>query len=182
MISFTTLNLAFQTRATSTTLLTEWTASGEVNPYYSMRTFRIQMYLKPIDTFRAYIHAQLNRLKFFFSHIKHLVELVNFVLFITSIALYIAFLSDKDRDSGKIDDIRDTYPTFLENLGQTALVMYQISTINILLLAFKTFGFLIVHKRLYVIWITLSQAKVQLITFGFLILRLDNIWYQYEWI
>ncbi|KYQ92823.1 putative Ca2+ channel [Tieghemostelium lacteum] len=186
MISFTTLNLAFQTRATSTTLLTEWTASGEVNPYYSMRTFRIQMYLKPIDTFRgiceivfvllliyyifnfineAYIHAQLNRLKLFFSHIKHLVELVNFVLFITSIALYIAFLSDKDRDSGKIDDIRDTYPTFLENLGQTALVMYQISTINILLLAFKTFRFLIVHKRLYVIWITLSQAKVQLITF-----------------
>ncbi|KYQ94421.1 putative Ca2+ channel [Tieghemostelium lacteum] len=185
IISFITLNLNYESRATSTALLTEWTAAGSVNAYYSMRTYRIEMYINAIDRFRAFLEItflvflvyylyyflnegridyKLNRIRYYILSFKNILDLINLTLFVTSVALYLAFLGNSDR---KITNsiLDQGYKVYLEDLGQTALVLYQLSAINILILAFKTFRFLVVHRRLYVLWITLSEAKLQLITF-----------------
>ncbi|EGC39681.1 hypothetical protein DICPUDRAFT_52532 [Dictyostelium purpureum] len=185
IISFSTLNLNFQSRTTVFTMLTEWPASGEVNPYYSVRTYRVNMYMDAVDRFRGFLETvfflfliyyvyffinearidyQLNRLRNYLLSLKNSFDIINLTLFIASTALYIAFLGDNSREVSLTDETIK-YPLYLENLGQTALVLYQISAINILLMAFKTFRFLIIHKRLYILWIAISQSKLQLITF-----------------
>jgi len=184
VLSFSTFNVNYQSRATVSTLLTEWSAAGQVDAYYSLRTYRVEMYLNSIDRFRAFLEVAfvlfliyyvfsfinearidygLNRITRFFSSFRNFFDILNIVLFIVSVGLYLAFLGDSNRTVDINDEIE--YPTYLESLGQTALVLYQISAINILLMAFKTFRFLIVHRRLYVLWITISESKLQLITF-----------------
>ncbi|KAM9986098.1 hypothetical protein ACTFIZ_004357 [Dictyostelium cf. discoideum] len=187
IISFSTLNLNFQSRTSVFTMLTEWTASGSVNPYYSIRTYRIQLYMDALDKFRGFLEVsffifilyyfyyfvnearidfKLGRFKFYISNFKNIFDVINLTLFIASIALYLAFLGDNSRDLNINSQLQTTdYPLYLENLGQTALVLYQISAINILLMSFKTFRFLVVHRRLYILWIAISQSRLQLITF-----------------
>ncbi|KAM9986099.1 hypothetical protein ACTFIZ_004358 [Dictyostelium cf. discoideum] len=187
IISFSTLNLNFQSRTSVFTMLTEWTASGSVNPYYSIRTYRIQLYMDALDKFRGFLEAsfflfilyyffyfvnegridyKLGRFKFYISKFKNIFDVINLTLFIASISLYLAFLGDNSRVLHINSQLQTTdYPLYLENLGQTALVLYQISAINILLMSFKTFRFLVVHRRLYILWIAISQSRVQLVTF-----------------
>ncbi|EGG19043.1 putative Ca2+ channel [Cavenderia fasciculata] len=184
IISFVTLNLNYEARATVVYLLAEWTAAGSVDPYYTMRTYRIEMYNNAEDRFRAFLEItfllfltyylyffinearidyQLGRFRYFITSFWNILEVINLVLFIVSVILYLIFLGDNDRRTVTISG--EEYPNDLEILGQTALVFYQLSAINILLLAFKTFRFLMLHRRLYALWITLAHAKVQLITF-----------------
>eukprot|EP01132_Coremiostelium_polycephalum_P000992 gene992-1258_t len=184
IFSFVTLNLNYESRATVAYLLTEWSAAGGINAYSTLRTYRIEMYNNAIDRFRAFLEIsfllfviyylyyflnearidyQLSRLKYYFSSFWNILEMINISLFLATVILYFIFLGDGNRKLVDTDFFR--YPKFLEPLGQTALVYYQLSAINILLLSFKTFRFLIVHRRLYVLWITLSQAKLQLVTF-----------------
>ncbi|KAN0033248.1 hypothetical protein ACTA71_002672 [Dictyostelium dimigraforme] len=187
IISFSTLNLNFQSRTSVFTMLTEWTAAGSVNPYYSIRTYRIQLYMDALDRFRGFLEVsffvfilyyfyyfvnearidfKLGRFRVYISHFKNIFDFINLTLFIASIALYLAFLGDNSRDLNIDSQLQATsYPLYLENLGQTALVLYQISAINILLMSFKTFRFLVVHRRLYILWIAISQSRIQLITF-----------------
>ncbi|GAM27629.1 hypothetical protein SAMD00019534_108050 [Acytostelium subglobosum LB1] len=141
IISFVTYTINYESRVTVAYLLLEYSASGTIEPYYSLRTYRTNMYTTPLDRFRGFLE----------------------ILFLASFILYVVFLSNRNSHSSQIDTVG--YPTFLEALGQTALVYYQLSAINILLLAFKTFRYLVIHRRLYALWITLSHARVQLMTF-----------------
>ncbi|GAM29206.1 hypothetical protein SAMD00019534_123820 [Acytostelium subglobosum LB1] len=190
IISFVTFSISYESRVTVVYLLLEYSASGSIDPYYSMRTYRINMYSTATDGFRAFLELlflifliyyiynfinearidyKLGRISYFIKSFWNVLDIVNISLFISSVVLFFIFLSNKYSGTIPLEE-RGIYPVYLEEMGQTALVYFQLSAINILLLSFKTFRYLIIHRRLYAIWITIANARIELLAFTIMFL------------
>lgn len=184
LISMTTITPNYQDKATVLYLLTEFTAGGQVNPYSVARTFRIAMYIgDSTDNFRAFLEilfvlivvyysyelvrgfvvsVRVGRKKDYILNLWNIIELVNLGLFVTSIGMYLSYLGMNRTD---VDLTQTTYIARLEVMGESAVQFYQLSAINILLSAIKTFKYLQMSPRLYVLWETLYHARVDLATY-----------------
>ncbi|EFA85508.1 putative Ca2+ channel [Heterostelium album PN500] len=184
IISFVAFTLNYESRVTVAYMLVEYSASGILEPYYALRTYRVNMYSSHLDGFRAFLEVlfllfliyyiynfinearidyHLGRIKYFLTSFWNLLDIINISLFVASVILFLIFLSDKNANNIPLDTAG--YPSHMEALGETALVYYQLSAIT-----FKTFRYLIIHRRLYAIWITISHARLQLMTFTIMFL------------
>lgn len=188
----------FNSRATVLYLLSEFTAGGVVNPYVVTRTFRITMYSgSSTDNFRAFleivfllfviwylwqlfsgliVHIRIGRTKQFCTDLWNLIELVNLGIFIASIVMYLQYLTSNRTN---VDLTQTDYIARLEHMGEDAIQFYQLSAINILLSALKTFKYLQLSPRLYVLWETMYEARIDMATYMvmFLIILLGFLFF-----
>eukprot|EP01111_Echinosteliopsis_oligospora_P009852 TRINITY_DN2966_c0_g1_i2.p1 TRINITY_DN2966_c0_g1~~TRINITY_DN2966_c0_g1_i2.p1 ORF type:complete len:742 (-),score=165.62 TRINITY_DN2966_c0_g1_i2:14-2239(-) len=182
-----TINLVspnYVDRGTTLYLLTEFSAAGQAFPFAITRTFRISLYSTRLDSFRAFLECVfvilflwdlfhlvrdaffaygLRRFKVFMLDIWNWLEIINLTLYFISAVMYLSYLTTA-RTSVDLSG-HDEYLVEFERLAQSANTFYQITAISILLSAFKTFKYLQLNPRLYVLWETLYDARFDMVTY-----------------
>jgi polycystin 2 len=198
LISVILISPNFNSRATVLYLLSEFTAGGQVKPYVVSRTFRVSMYSgSSVDNFRAFleivfllfvthyilelirgliVHVRLGRTKQFCTDLWNIIELINLAIFFASIVMYLKYLTSNRTN---VDLAQKDYIVRLEHMGEDAIQFYQLSAINILLSALKTFKYLQLSPRLYVLWETMYEARLDMATYMvmFLIILLGFLFF-----
>eukprot|EP00026_Physarum_polycephalum_P003055 Phypoly_transcript_03064.p1 GENE.Phypoly_transcript_03064~~Phypoly_transcript_03064.p1 ORF type:complete len:770 (+),score=139.17 Phypoly_transcript_03064:132-2441(+) len=183
VISMVTVAPNYHDKATVLYMLAEFTAGGQINPYVTTRTFRVNMYISTMDDFRIFleivfalfviyyivtlifgliVNIRVGRWKEFVFDLWNIIETVNLILYVVSIVQYLSYLT---ADRSSVDFTRSDYIVEMEHLASQAVQFYQISAINILLSALKTFKYLQLSPRLYVLWETMHEARVDLATY-----------------
>lgn len=173
----------FRDKATMLYLLAEFTAGGQIMPYFNMRTFRVDMYVSATDNFRIFLEVvfaifviyyivalvftlivdvRVGRWKEFVFDLWNVIEICNLILYVVSIVQYLSYLNS---DRSSVNFARTDYIVEMEHMAENAVQFYQLSAINILLSALKTFKYLQLSPRLYVLWETMHEARVDLATY-----------------
>eukprot|EP01112_Ceratiomyxa_fruticulosa_P005485 TRINITY_DN1611_c1_g1_i1.p1 TRINITY_DN1611_c1_g1~~TRINITY_DN1611_c1_g1_i1.p1 ORF type:complete len:721 (-),score=128.88 TRINITY_DN1611_c1_g1_i1:40-2202(-) len=185
IISMVFANPNLDNRLNHLSLVFELDAGGGVNPFYEFKPFRVHLYVDALDWFRmalellfvvilifqigvevfeAYTcYKETGAFWGYILSVWNLVEVGNLVLFVISASMYIRYIS-----LPHVDLRLPYYNPTLEYLAAQALDFYNLSAFNILLSAFKTFKFLKLNDRLYLLWRTLDMAWTDLT--GFLLI------------
>jgi len=98
----------------------------------------------------------------------NLIELLDIILYLVVIVLYIKYLLAPERYSKSLE--QRVYSPDMESLAATALAFYNVIAINVILTTFRTFKYLRLNHRLYLLWKALRHAGADLI--GFLLIFL----------
>jgi len=104
-----------------------------------------------------------------FRSVWNIVELSNIILFVASAIMYVMYIAATGRQSLDVSNTV-TYSYRLEGYAFAATELYNLSAINILLSTFRTFKYLRLNDRLYVLWKALDRAGTDLGGFLFLFL------------
>ncbi len=91
-------------------------------------------------------------------------------LYVASVVMYLTFIIQAGANPIKLTNESTEYPSYLEAIALNAIAYYEVSAFNILLTTFKTFKYLRINKKLYVLWDTIDSAKGSLATFLFIFL------------
>eukprot|EP01113_Clastostelium_recurvatum_P037433 TRINITY_DN5472_c0_g1_i1.p1 TRINITY_DN5472_c0_g1~~TRINITY_DN5472_c0_g1_i1.p1 ORF type:complete len:696 (-),score=165.76 TRINITY_DN5472_c0_g1_i1:1-1947(-) len=190
IININFLNIGLDDRIAVLYLMMEMPASGMVSTAFQIKTFRVSMYISGLDWFRLvmeilfviilvfYLYTEVSEIVGFirtrgsvlpyFRSMWNIIELLNLALFFSSLGMYARYLYSINH----LPDLTmtDQYIPELEELAVVALQMYNLSAINILLSTFRTFKFLRLNSRLYVLWKALDRAGADLGSFLFMFL------------
>jgi len=170
-------------------LYVEIPGGGQLFPNYDIKTFRLNLYVSGLDYFRMALeiiclliilynifdegrelyHAiKRHRIKKYFFNFWNILEIVDLVLYVVVIGLYIDYIAAPGRYGIDLS-IRYYFPE-MEQIAATALNFYNVSAVNVLISTFRTFKYLRLNNRLYVLWKALTYAGADLI--GFLLIFL----------
>lgn len=191
IMSMVFLNLELDSRVAVLYLIVEIPGNGVFFPSYQLKTFRINLYVTALDYFRMFleivfvlfvaysVYSEIGEMlqnhrtggkgiKKYFYNGWNLLELLDIVLYLTVIALYIKYLASPARY--QFHGTATEYSPDMEQLAAIALIFYNVLCFNVLLTTFRTFKYLKLNHRLYLLWKTLRHAGLDLIGFLFIFL------------
>jgi polycystin 2 len=192
IVTMNYLNIALDSRIAVLYLIIEIPGDGVLYPSFVIKTFRLDLYVVPLDYFRLFLeilflifvlwaiyseghemydHYQrqgVTGIKKYFYNGWNIIEIVDIVLYITVIILYAQYLNSPSRSKTNLSS-RVYFPE-MEQIAASALTFYNVSAVNVLLTTFRTFKYLRLNHRLYVLWKVLRNAGADLI--GFLLIFL----------
>jgi len=186
IVTMNFLSIDLGTRVAVLYLIVENPGTGAFIPSFFLKNFRLYLYESPLDWFRfsfeivfillltqsIYVeieemkaHYAAKKLKKYFFDGWNIIELINIVLFLVTIALYLKFLVDPARSK---DLTTTTYFPEMEQLAAIAFSFFTVSYFSIMLLTFRTFKYLRLNQRLYMIWKSLRHAGADLFGYTFI--------------
>jgi len=184
-------NLDLESRMSVMYFIAEIPGNGLIFPSAVLKTFRLNLYVTGLDYFRMVLeififlliwyswYTELNemysnfkagKIKKYFYNFWNIVELTDLILYFTVIVLYLKYIGSSGRYAVKLDS-RYYFPE-LEQIAASAIVFYNLAAVNVIISTFRTFKYLRLNNRLYVLWKALRHAGADLVGFLFIFLIL----------